>query len=372
VQRSARGYRGAELAQLRGIGIFVSMGRKGGVQPVHKSLNTPIGTCWRMVSIFGFALAGSVAVASGSVGMQPSSPVSMKEPTRLFAAPALDRQFPLKWRMGAIDPRFGLDAGEAKQAVEQAIRLWESAAGTRLFAYDDSSGFPINLVYDYRHAGLVARRQAKERLDQMKADVSRAKESYQSANEAYTVKLSLFEDSQSAYRRKLDAYNQDVAYWNRNGGAPSYVVSRLDLERQNLERERERLKTEGEEVDSTRTDLNDKVRGFNSLLTAYNSAVSNFNGTFGKAAAMRVGETAIRGSKVTKINIFTFESSTHLAVILAHELGHALGLKHVAGQNSIMVAVEQGESASRYLSLSAADRAELRTRVLNKFRSKKN
>ena len=127
------------------------------MQPVHKSLNTSSGTCWRTVSIFGFAFAGSVAMASGSVGIRPSGPVLMKEPMRLFAAPALDMQFPLKWRMGAIDPRFGLDAGEAKQAVEQAIRLWESAAGRRLFAYDGSSGFPINLVYDYRHPCRVSR-----------------------------------------------------------------------------------------------------------------------------------------------------------------------------------------------------------------------
>ena len=348
------------------------MQRNGSLPSVHNSLNKPLGNCRRMASILGVAFAGFVAMGNASAGMQPSLPISGIEPTTAIVTPALDRQFPLKWRMGAIDPRFGLDAGEVKQAVEQAIRLWESAAGKRLFVYDSSSGFPINMVYDSRHAGRVAARQASERLDEMKSDIGRAKDAVQSATDSYKLKLSLFEISQSAYRRKLEDYNRDVEYWNRNGGAPPSVVSRLNVERQNLEIDRGRLRREEQEVDSMRTEVNDLVEAYNSLLSRYNSAASSFNRTFGKAEEMSVGETAIRGSKVTKINIYSFESATHLAVILAHELGHALGLQHVKGQDSIMVAVEQGESASRYLLLSAADRAELRTRVLSKFRSKKN
>ncbi len=324
----------------------------------------------RMASILGFAVAGFVAIGSAPAGMQPPLSPSGIDSTFVVVAPALDRQFPLKWRMGTIDPRFGLDAGEVKQAVEQAIRLWESAAGKRLFVYDRSSGFPVNLVYDSRQAGRVAARQAKERLDGMKSDIGSAKDAVQAAQDNYKLKLSLFEVSQSAYRRKLEDYNRDVEYWNRNGGAPASVVSRLNAERQNLEIDRGRLRIEEQEVDSLRTEVNDRIDAYNSLLSRYNSAANSFNRTFGKAVEMSVGETAIRGSKVGRINIFSFESNTHLAVILAHELGHALGLKHVKGQDSIMVAVEEGESASRFLLLSAADRAELKTRVLSKFRSK--
>ena len=336
--------------------------------PLPKSLEQ----CRRMAFILDFAVAGFVAIGSAPAGKQPPLSPSGIDPTSVVVAPALDRQFPLKWRMGTIDPRFGLDAGEVKQAVEQAIRLWESAAGKRLFVYDRSSGFPVNLVYDSRHAGRVAARQAKERLDSMKSDIGSAKDAVQFAQDNYKLKLSLFEVSQSAYRRKLEDYNRDVEYWNRNGGAPASVVSRLNAERQNLEIDRGRLRLEEQEVDSLRTDVNDKIDTYNSLLSRYNSAANSFNRTFGKAVEMSVGETAIRGSKVGRINIFSFESNTHLAVILAHELGHALGLKHVKGQDSIMVAVEEGESASRFLLLSAADRAELKTRVLSKFRSKKN
>ncbi|MFY7881256.1 MAG: matrixin family metalloprotease [Fimbriimonas sp.] len=336
------------------------------------SLPKSLEHCRRMALILGFAVAGFVALGSAAAGMQPPLSPSGIDSTSVVLAPAVDRQFPLKWRMGAVDPRFGLDASEVKQAVEQAIRLWESAAGKRLFVYDRSSGFPVNLVYDSRHAGRVAARQAKERLDGMKSDIGSAKDAVQSAQDNYKLKLSLFEVSQSAYRRKLEDYNRDVEYWNRNGGAPASVVSRLNAERQNLEIDRSRLRKEEQEVDSLRTDVNDKIDTYNSLLSRYNSAANSFNRTFGKAVEMSVGETAIRGSKVGRINIFSFESNTHLAVILAHELGHALGLKHVKGQDSIMVAVEEGESASRFLLLSAADRAELQTRVLSKFRSKKN
>ena len=345
------------------------MERSGSLPPVPNSLPKSLEHCRRIASILGFAVAGFVALGSAPAGMQPPLSPSGIDSTSVVLAPAVDRQFPLKWRMGAIDPRFGLDAGEVKQSVEQAIRLWESAAGKRLFVYDRSSGFPVNLVYDSRHAGRVAARQAKERLDGMKSDIGSAKDAVQSAQDNYKLKLSLFEVSQSAYRRKLEDYNRDVEYWNRNGGAPASVVSRLNSERQNLEIDRGRLRIEEQEVDSLRTEVNERIDSYNSLLSRYNSAANSFNRTFGKAVEMSVGETAIRGSKVGRINIFSFESNTHLGVILAHELGHALGLKHVKGQDSIMVAVEEGESASRFLLLSAADRAELKTRVLSKFRS---
>jgi hypothetical protein len=348
------------------------MEEKGSLPSVHNPLNKPLGNCRRKASILGAAFAGFVAMSHASAGLQPSIPVPGLEPKSVIVAPSLDKQFPIKWRMGAVDPRFGLEVGEVRQAVEQAIRLWESAAGKRLFVYDSSSGFPVNMVYDSRHARRLAARQAKERLEELKSDISRAKDAVQSANDSYKLNLSLVEITQSAYERKLEAYNQDVEYWNRKGGAPAYVVSRLNTERKNLEADRERLRTEEKELDSIRTELNDRVDTYNSMLSRYNSAANSFNRTYGKAVAVRIGETTTRGSKVSKIDIYSFDTSTHLAIILAHELGHALGLKHVKGQDSIMVAVEQGESASRYLLLSSADRAELRTRVLSKLRSKKN
>jgi hypothetical protein len=68
----------------------------------------------------------------------------------------------------------------------------------------------------------------------------------------------------------------------------------------------------------------------------------------------------VSDDKGERIVVYAFDDQEHLRRIFAHELGHALGLEHVGGEDSVMYPINKGND----LRLSAEDKAELE-RVCN-------
>lgn len=81
-------------------------------------------------------------------------------------------QVPVAWRIGFVDSRFGLHGSELRSAVEEAVALWESAAGRELFRHDPHEGMPVDLVYDERQRQLAEQVEAEERLDRWEAELA--------------------------------------------------------------------------------------------------------------------------------------------------------------------------------------------------------
>lgn len=54
----------------------------------------------------------------------------------------------LGWRIADVDRRFGLTPSEARAAMMDAARLWETAVGRRLFPEDPGQGIPVAFEYE--------------------------------------------------------------------------------------------------------------------------------------------------------------------------------------------------------------------------------
>src|SRR5581483_11943937 len=119
------------------------------------------------------------------------------------AEPAPACQAPIKYRIGAIDPRFGISREDFRRDVEEAGKLWAGAAGRTLFSYDEKGPLEINLVYDSRQEAtqkLIAVRdgvvEKLEEVDAIKSKLAPLQAQFRILDESYSAQ-------EAAYRQAV-------------------------------------------------------------------------------------------------------------------------------------------------------------------------
>lgn len=264
------------------------------------------------------------------------------------AEPAPACQAPIKFRIGAIDPRFGIGREDFRRDVEEAGKLWEGAAGRTLFSYDEKGPLEINLVYDNRQETtqkLIAVRasivEKLEQIDAIKGRLRPLQARVRDLDQSYSAQA-------AAYRQVLDDHNRTVSQFNQTGGAPEGEYQRLWSENLGLRKQGEALDAQKQELNRLTADMNELVRTHNALLARANAEAQALSAS--SDAKLEEGRY-VRRDGDQKIEIYQYLSETGLKVVLSHELGHALGIKHNTNPSAIMSALIHTEQ----LALTADD-----------------
>lgn len=264
----------------------------------------------------------------------------------------------IKYSIGIFDSRFGISKDGFLNAAAKAEKIWEDPAGKNLFEYVPNGNLKINLVYDLRQEATDKLKTLGITVGNDKASYNNLKSKYDAMHAEYTRQQSTYDTRVAAYQTRENTYETAVADWNKRGGAPRDTYDQLNAEKASLSAEAVAIKAIETKLNTEVVNVNALVISLNRLVVELNLKVDQFN-EIGKANSAEFEEGVYKSdASGEEIDIYQFDTNARLVRVLAHELGHALGLEHVSDPKAIMY--ELNESTNE--KLTADDLAALKTR----------
>jgi hypothetical protein len=237
--------------------------------------------------------------------------------------PAQPCSKPLEFSIGTFDTKFGISQEKFVADIEQAGSIWSKNYGKTLFKYSANGDLKINLIYDSRQA-------MTNELKQQDVAINSDKAQYDSLKAKYNSLVSSYDNQKVIYENLLEDYKNREASFST------------------VKKSQDTLNSISEQINILVPKLNALVQKLNLKVAVYNAIGSSNGEEFSE------GEY-IYDSAGAHINIYQFENNNQLIQVLEHELGHALGLDHVADSNAIMYHLNTNQGTD----LTSADMLEL-------------
>ncbi len=216
----------------------------------------------------------------------------------------------IHYHVDTVDPKFNLSRDSFSSDVSQAAQIWKDAVGKNLFVYDEKGELSINLIFDERQS-------LTNQINQLEGTVNSDKQNL-------NPEISKYQSLAADFKQKLSDLNKQIEYWNSKGGAPQDEYNKIIQQQKDLQ-------TQASNLNSMARDLNISTSLYNSQVGQLNQTIQTFN-----SAIEQRPEEGVFKFPEERIEIYFNISKQELIHTLAHELGHALGLKHSNNPKAIM------------------------------------
>ncbi|MGB9189496.1 matrixin family metalloprotease [Acinetobacter sp.] len=261
----------------------------------------------------------------------------------------------LRYRIAEVDSRFGVTENELKQISQQATDIWKAGTGKDYFVYDPDARLTIHLIYDQRQDESVQRRQQLGQIQNNQQVWVNKNQQLQQFKDELDRTNTLLDAKKAQLNIQINQHNQYIAIINQSGEIPPSQRNQLMQQQNQLQQHIFVLQQEINLYNQKIQQLNLQVDELNQLNQRIDSSVKSFNQRF----QPRLFDKGSFNGK--QINIYEFESIEDLRLTLAHEFGHALGLKHNQDPQALMYPVMKEQNMQNFR-LSAADLALLQAR----------
>lgn len=262
---------------------------------------------------------------------------------------------PLSYRIGEIDSRFGISEEEVKEAMQMAVSLWSDAIDRPVAFYTEDGNIDVRFVYDERQEVVVGEMRFREQIESEQIRTDQIQREYETRRDRFEQKSSEYERLASTTRNELNELNRWVREKNQNGGM-TVAEEQLFLERkEEVESMQQRVLDERNELDQLADEINSYVDRLNNRIEESNELVDRYNEEY--SGESRFTKATYRNTESGgMITVNQYLSKRDLYMVLAHELGHALGLVHGNDPASVMYSQMGNQEIYPIIQLSREDK----------------
>lgn len=249
----------------------------------------------------------------------------------------------LRFKIGNVDPRFGLTQAQVVQISQEALEIWHQGTQQTLFVYDPKAKLSIELIYDQRQQDADALKQTQQKLDHGKNQNNRSSDNIERAR----AQLDLTQHRLEQQKQQLEA---EYRYLQSQ---QAQVQSAQ--QQQNLRDQLTQLQYRIAQFEQEAAYLQQQNQSFNQKVDQHNLDIAQFNQQILQAQQRFPAREFHKGVFMgNKIEIYQFDGNNDLRLTIAHELGHALGLTHHNDPEALMYPI-LGEQELQHFKLKAAD-----------------
>lgn len=236
---------------------------------------------------------------------------------------------PLRYRIASLDPRLNISSQQMIELSKQAAAIWEKETGQKYFIYDPKAEFVIHLVFDQRQIRSIKRSENLNLLEQEQQIWLHQNQQLQSLKENLAQSATQLELQKIEYQSNTQEYQKALQKFETSR-PNNHLFIKLQQQRQILQQQSTQLQTQVENHNQLIQQHHAEIEKSKQLHQQLKQSVATFNQTF-KPQILHKGQFDGK-----QIFIYEFSSLDDLCLTLAHEFGHALGLKHTKDPKSLM------------------------------------